>query len=94
MKTVKRLGDVCDTSSGGTPSRSVSAYYQEIVGNLDVVCPQRGEQDRIAERLAAMDERIVAEERVIAKYRSVKAGLMQRLLAPPDDAEVAENVSV
>ena len=42
------------------------------------------EQQRIAERLSAIDAKIADELAVIAKYRKVKAGLMARLLTPPD----------
>ena len=42
------------------------------------------EQHQIAERLSAIDAKIVDELAVIAKYRKVKAGLMARLLTPPD----------
>lgn len=55
-----------------------------------IALPKKSEQDRIAERLSSIDERIATEERVVTKYRSVKAGLMQRLLSPPNDAEIEE----
>jgi len=42
------------------------------------------EQQRIAERLSAIDAKIADELAVVAKYRKVKAGLMARLLTPPD----------
>ena len=42
------------------------------------------EQQQIAERLSAIDAKIADELAVIAKYRKVKAGLMARLLMPPD----------
>ena len=42
------------------------------------------EQRQIAERLSAIDAKIADELAVIAKYRKVKAGLMARLLTPPD----------
>jgi type I restriction enzyme S subunit len=42
------------------------------------------EQQQIAERLSAIDAKIADELAVIAKYRKVKAGLMARLLTPPD----------
>ncbi len=42
------------------------------------------EQRQIAERLSAIDAKIAAELAVVAKYRKVKAGLMARLLTPPD----------
>ena len=46
--------------------------------------PSKCEQQRIAERLSAIDAKIADELAVIAKYRKVKAGLMARLLTPPD----------
>lgn len=46
--------------------------------------PSTCEQQRIAERLSAIDAKIADELAVIAKYRKVKTGLMARLLTPPD----------
>lgn len=48
------------------------------------------EQRAIAERLAAVDERIAAEMKAAEKYRKVKAGLMEKLLTPPADAEIED----
>lgn len=48
------------------------------------------EQRAIAERLAAVDERIAAEVKTAEKYRKVKAGLMEKLLTPPVDAEIED----
>lgn len=53
----------------------------EIVPIFDV---DLAEQQRIAERLSAIDVKITDELAVVAKYRKVKAGLMARLLTPPD----------
>ena len=46
--------------------------------------PSKCEQQRIAERLSAIDAKIADELAVIAKYRKIKTGLMTRLLTPPD----------
>lgn len=48
------------------------------------------EQRAIAERLAAVDERIAAEVKAAEKYRKVKSGLMEKLLTPPADAEIED----
>lgn len=53
----------------------------EIVPIFDV---ELNEQQRIAERLSAIDAKIADELAVVAKYRKVKTGLMARLLTPPD----------
>lgn len=75
-----------NTEDGGIVNR----LYNDNLKEQLIPCPSVSEQDRIASRLSAIDERIATEERVVAKYRSVKAGLMQRLLSPPTDAEIEE----
>lgn len=52
--------------------------------------PSLPEQRAIAARLAAVDERIAAEVKAAGKYRKVKAGLMEKLLTPPADAEIED----
>lgn len=58
---------------------------QTSLKTLFIAFPQNmHEQQRIAERLSAIDAKIADELAVVAKYRKVKAGLMARLLTPPD----------
>ena len=64
---------------------------KEMVAKVLVAAPvDLAEQRAIAERLAAVDERIAAEVKTAEKYRKVKAGLMEKLLTPPPDAEIEE----
>ena len=62
----------------------VSSISRTNIKRTFVVIPESDEQQRIAERLSAIDVKIADELAVIAKYRKVKTGLMARLLTPPD----------
>lgn len=68
----------------------VSSISRGNIKRVSVLIPSGEEQCRVVERMASIDEEIRREEDLIAKYRSVKAGLMQRLLSPPTDAEVVD----
>ncbi|WP_407457808.1 restriction endonuclease subunit S [Fibrobacter sp.] len=50
--------------------------------------PQKNEQIEIAKRLSSIDSTIQKEETILAKYKKIKTGLMARLLAPPENAEI------
>ena len=62
----------------------VSSISRTNIKRTFVVIPESNEQQRIAERLSAIDAKIADELAVVAKYRKVKTGLMARLLTPPD----------
>ena len=62
----------------------VSSISRTNIKRTFVVIPESDEQQQIAKRLSAIDAKIAAELAVVAKYRKVKAGLMARLLTPPD----------
>ena len=47
---------------------------------------KKSEQDMIAKRLSSIDAKIETEEQILAKYRSIKLGLMKKLLTPPEGA--------
>ena len=70
------VGDCSYTTRALTNGTKLSAIKMGV--------PSKCEQRRIAERLSAIDAKIADELAVIAKYRKVKAGLMARLLTPPD----------
>ena len=70
------VGDCSYTTRALTNGTKLSAIKMGV--------PSKCEQQRIAERLSAIDAKIAGELAVIAKYRKVKAGLMARLLTPPD----------
>jgi restriction endonuclease S subunit len=64
---------------------------QTSLKTLCIAFPQNmHEQQRIAERLSAIDAKIADELAVIAKYRKVKTGLMARLLTPPPGVEIVD----
>ena len=65
------------TGQPGINSQELSTFRMAIPSDP-------AEQQQIAERLSAIDAKIADELAVIAKYRKVKAGLMARLLTPPD----------
>jgi type I restriction enzyme S subunit len=61
--------------SGALPSLN-----QNVIGNVEVVCPPIQEQKKIAELLTTVDEAIEKTDQIIEKTKEVKKGLMQRLL--------------
>ena len=71
---------------------SIAHLPKEKLEALVVTWPKKDEQDQIADRLAAVDERIDSEEKAIVKYRKIKAGSMNRLLTPPSGAEIVDLV--
>lgn len=70
------VGDCSYTTRALTNGTKLSAIKMGV--------PSTCEQRQIAERLSAIDAKTADELAVIAKYRKVKAGLMARLLTPPD----------
>jgi len=70
------VGDCSYTTRALTNGTKLSAIKMGV--------PSKCEQQRIAERLSAIDAKIADELAVVAKYRRVRAGLMARLLTPPD----------
>ena len=69
---------------------SIAHLPKDKLESMLISWPKKNEQQLIADRLGAVDERIAAEENIIAKYRKIKAGLLQRLLTPPTDAEIVD----
>ena len=69
---------------------SIAHLPKEKLERLPIFYFSLAEQRAIAERLAAVDEWIAAEVKTAEKYRKVKAGLMEKLLTPPPDAEIEE----
>ena len=70
---------------------ALPALKTSVLKNILLPIPiDLAEQRAIAERLAAVDERIAAEVKTAEKYRKVKAGLMEKLLTPPADAEIED----
>jgi type I restriction enzyme S subunit len=65
----------------------VPSVNQRQVGSLSIALPPFSEQRRIAEILDAADEAIRQTERVIAKLREVKRGLLHDLLTRGLDAD-------
>lgn len=53
---------------------------QESLKELVCFIPDLTEQRRIAEILSSVDAKIVAEEKVVEKYKGVKKGLMEEIL--------------
>ena len=76
------VGDCSYTTRALTNGTKLSAIKMGV--------PSKCEQQRIAERLSAIDAKIADELAVVAKYRKVKTGLMARLLTPPPDVEIVD----
>lgn len=73
---------------------ALPALKTSVLKNILLPIPiDLAEQRAIAERLAAVDERIAAEMKTAEKYRKVKAGLMEKLLTPPPDAEIVDETN-
>lgn len=51
-----------------------------LLKNLDIFIPDLSEQRRISTILSGIDSKIAAEEKVLEKYKSIKKGLMEKLL--------------
>ena len=48
--------------------------------------PSRDEQIKIINLLSSIDDKIALEKKILDKYRSIKLGLMKKLLTPPEGA--------
>ena len=70
---------------------SVPHLFQRDLVTLPVSLPPLEEQRRIAEILDTIDETIQATQRVIVKYKRVRAGLADVLLSGDSDAADPEN---
>ena len=72
------VADCTYTTRALTNGTKLSKYFLAI--------PPSIEQRAIADRLNTLDRKILTEEQTLAKYRSIKLGLMKRLLTPPEGA--------
>ena len=59
---------------------TISRLYNGIIRDTDILLPPVREQRRIAEALSDTDALLAAMEKLIAKKRSIKQGVMQELL--------------
>jgi len=75
-----RSKPVQDQITGASVGSTRQSINTEILESLSIVTPPLPEQRRIAGILDAADEAIRQTERVIAKLRAVKAGLLHDLL--------------
>ncbi len=64
----------------------VSSISRDNIKKTFVLCPGIKEQENMTKRLYAVDAQIEVEEKTLEKYRSIKLGLMKRLLTPPEGA--------
>ena len=64
----------------------VSSVSRENIKKTYILFPQRREQENMVNALVSLDATIADEEQTLAKYRSIKLGLMKKLLTPPEGA--------
>jgi type I restriction enzyme S subunit len=77
---ILRSKPVQDRITGASVGSTRQSINTRILESLSVITPPLPEQRRIAEVLDAADEAIRQTERVIAKLKAVKAGLLHDLL--------------
>jgi type I restriction enzyme S subunit len=66
---------------------AVPIINKTAFGNVEVILPKRAEQERIAECLSSLDERITAQTRQVEALRAQKTGLMQQLFPSLDEVQ-------
>ena len=82
LHTDQFLGKVLSLCTGtGYP-----AITPQALSTILIPLPKENEQQEIAKRLVSVDSQIISEEQTLAKYRSIKQGLMKKLLTPPKGA--------
>ena len=64
----------------------VSSISRENIKKTLVLCPEIKEQENMTKKMYAIDAQIEDEEQTLGKYRSIKLGLMKKLLTPPEGA--------
>lgn len=70
------INKIANLSSGTKMPRADWSLMQ----NQELFIPDLAEQRRIAEILSSVDAKIVAEEKVVEKYKGVKKGLMESMM--------------
>lgn len=63
-----------------TAKSSVDSVRMETIAGMRIPLPERAEQDRIVRAIDDADDLIAALERLIAKKKAIKQGMMQQLL--------------
>ena len=64
----------------------VSSISRENIKKTYILHPGSEEQKNIVNKFISLDYDITTEEKLLAKYRSIKQGLMKKLLTPPEGA--------
>lgn len=64
----------------------VSSISRENIRKTYILRPRVGEQQFAVDKLVSQDRTISFEEEALVKYRSIKLGLMKKLLTPPEGA--------
>jgi type I restriction enzyme S subunit len=68
-----------------TAKSSVDSVRREMISNMQIPLPPTfAEQKAIAEALSDVDELIESLDKLIAKKKAIKQGVMQQLLTPPN----------
>ncbi len=70
------INKIANLSSGTKMPRADWSLMQ----NQELFIPDLAEQRRIADILSSVDAKIVAEEKVVEKYKGVKKGLMEEMM--------------
>lgn len=68
------------TISWNLEGSTIARLYNDNFNRIEISVPDLLEQHHIAKRLAVIDKKIEAEEKVLEKYEKMKKGLMERLL--------------
>jgi len=83
LKTPQMLGVLTAHSRGLTEDR-LRLYYEDFA-KIDLICPSRAEQDRIADCLSSVDDLIALQNLQIERLGTHKKGLMRQLFPVIDE---------
>ena len=78
----KYLYYVLQVAKYNTEGGTIQRLYNSILKNTKFICPAKSEQTAIATALSDTDALIENLEKLIAKKRNIKQGVMQELLKP------------
>lgn len=69
---------------------SVDSVRMEMIANMNLIYPRRGEQTKIGHLFSLLDERIETQNRIIEKLQSLMKGLAEHLTAFTPNTKIAD----